>query len=96
MQPEDFLFGMGVTVKDVVTGIKGIVTGRTQWLTGCNTIGINTGVDKDGNPSDLFWVDETRCEVMDAKPVLLPGEKKSKTKSRDRGGPQEIPRRVRG
>ncbi len=95
MEPNDFSFPMGARVKDVVSGIEGIVTGRSQWLTGCNTIGIHSGLDKDGNAKDLYWVDENRCEVIDPLPIELPGEPQTRDQAaradRDRGGPQPTP-----
>jgi hypothetical protein len=35
MSNKTFKFDLGVTVKDVIHGFEGVVTGRCQYLTGC-------------------------------------------------------------
>lgn len=37
----EFKFELGERVADEVTGFQGIIIGRTQWRTNCNTYGLN-------------------------------------------------------
>lgn len=76
---------LGDTVRDTVTGHEGVVTGRTEWLTGCATISIQSAAVHDKMPVDAFWVDEVRVELV--KPAKKP-KKKSNV-----GGPKPTPQR---
>lgn len=59
---------LGVIVKDKVSGLVGVVMGRTEYLTGCAHIGIAPQkVRPDGSLADWQWVDETRCELVRGK-----------------------------
>jgi hypothetical protein len=54
-------YELGIEVKDIITGCKGIVTGRTEYLTGCNHYGIAPQKKKaDGAPAEWQWFDESR------------------------------------
>lgn len=53
---------MGSTAKDRITGFRGIVTGRAQYLTGCNQYLLNPPA-KDGALVCSEWFDEQRLEV---------------------------------
>ncbi len=55
---------LGDRVRDSITGFEGIAVGITIWLNKCRSIGIqSTKLDKDGQPLDVQWIDETQCEV---------------------------------
>lgn len=54
----EFIFKLGVQAKEKITGFKGIIIGRADHITGCNTYGLKGGLDKDGNPQDAQWFDE--------------------------------------
>jgi len=61
MLPEmkPFRFEVGVEVKDLVTGFKGIIVTRSQYLTGCNRYGVQSKkVPKEGKPADWVYFDE--------------------------------------
>lgn len=67
-----FKFELGITLKDIVTGFKGIVMSRIEYLTGCNQYGIcPKNLNKDGNPRDWQYFDEHRLQIVDAKPIKL-------------------------
>jgi hypothetical protein len=66
---------LGSKVRDSVTGVEGIVTSRTNWLTGCATCGVQQKVGKDGKVPDAMHFDEPRLEVL----VPPPAEKKPPT-----------------
>ncbi|MBD3762618.1 hypothetical protein [Rhizorhabdus sp.] len=62
--------GLGDRAREKFTGVEGIVTGITLWLTGCNHIAIKReGLDKDGKPWELLWFDEPNVELVKAKEV---------------------------
>jgi len=54
---------MGKEAKDKVTGFTGIITGRTQWLYGCDQYCITPKV-KDEKMGDTSWFDEGRIEII--------------------------------
>jgi hypothetical protein len=77
---EDFKFNVGLLVKDKVTGFKGIIRVRAQYLTGCNRYGIQSQELKDGKPTDWVWFDED--ELITLKKSVSISDNPSKT-----GGP---------
>lgn len=81
MQTE-FKFTLGSEVKCTITGYKGVVIGRTQWLHGCNTYMVKSKGLKDGKPMDSVAFDEAALELV--KPV------KERTETPKNGGPPEL------
>jgi len=71
-QLNPFNIELGANVRDKVTGIAGIVIGRTEWLTGCRTYGVQPTKLKDGMAYDPVWHDETRLEVLKKGRVVTP------------------------
>ena len=63
---------LGKTVQDVITGFKGVVTGRVEYLTGCNQCLIAPRVGVDGAYKDSQWFDEDRLEIQKAALLTLP------------------------
>ena len=60
-----FKFELGSKVKEIVSGSQGIVMGRTEYSTGCNTYGImREGVDKDKKSHEWQWFDENRLKLL--------------------------------
>lgn len=57
---------LGDRVKDTISGISGIVIGKTDWLYGCRRIQIQPEESKDGKPADSFSVDEPQCKLVKA------------------------------
>lgn len=80
----DYKFTLGSEVKCTITGYKGVVIGRTQWLHGCNTYQVKSHDLKDGKPLDSVPFDEAALELVEKKP-----ERKASPKN---GGPQEMRR----
>lgn len=58
------LHPFGAEAKDKVTGFKGIITGRSIWMYGCDQYCLTPPVDKDGKMVDGKWFDEARIEVV--------------------------------
>ena len=68
----DFQFDSGEHVRDVVTGFAGIVTGRVDYITGCNQYLVQAKATKDGAVLDGRWLDEQRLVRANGKRVVLP------------------------
>lgn len=65
---------LGAEAKDVITGFKGFIMWRVEWLTGCNQYGLQPEMkkgDKDVPESKQF--DENRLKPT-GKSVTLPEE----------------------
>lgn len=62
---------LGSTVTDKITGFTGIVTGRVEYISGCNQLLVTSRVGSDGAVKDPQWLDEQRCEVDTSKPKLV-------------------------
>lgn len=54
----------GKEARDKVTGFTGIITGKTEWMYGCNQYCLMPTVDKDGKFREGQWFDEGRVEVL--------------------------------
>lgn len=68
----EFKFGMGIILKDVITGFTGVVMARSQYYTGCTHYGLcPTKLTKDGKEPDWLWLDETRLVETKSKPIVL-------------------------
>ena len=82
-----FIFKLGVKAKDIITGFEGIITGRADHITGCNTYGLKPRIDKDGKVQESEWFDEGTIEV------IAKGITEKKVKAEENGGPlSENPR----
>lgn len=62
---------LGQKVQDKITGFRGTVTGRCEYLTGCHQVLVAPPVDKEGKHVDAQWYDEQRCDVVEATPITL-------------------------
>lgn len=84
------MVNLGSEVKDMITGMKGIAIGRTEWLYGCARVGIQPkGVTKEGKAKETVWFDEQGIKVLkEGKPIV------QITNSAKSGGPQRDPKRV--
>lgn len=60
----DFKFELGCTVRDTITGFKGVVVNRTQWLNNCNVYGVQPRELKDGKIQDKGHFDEPQIELV--------------------------------
>jgi len=72
-------------VRDEISGITGIVTGRCEYLYGCEQVLVTPEECKDGAPVSGTWLDERRVKVL-AESVI--GYVKPDLSS---GGPQAFP-----
>jgi len=58
------MIDLGQKAKDKITGFKGTMTGRAQYLYGCDQYCIVPAVDKDGKIEKGEWFDEGRIEIV--------------------------------
>ena len=83
MKTQKFNHEMGVHVKDAITEFKGHVTGRAQYVTGCNQYLVQPKCDKDKRKYPAAeWFDENRLSETTTGKIVLPGKVKT---TRDRG-----------
>jgi hypothetical protein len=59
-----FKFALGQEAKDAITGFKGIITGRIEYISGCLQYAISPPVKEDGSKRDGEWFDEERLEIV--------------------------------
>ena len=55
---------LGQTVKDLVSGFKGVVIARTEWLNGCTRICVQPKVNEKGELPDAKDFDEPQLRAM--------------------------------
>lgn len=77
----DFKFELGEEVEEIVTGFKGIILARTNWLNGCNNYGVKSRNLKDGIPIVMQFFNEGHLKSTEDSKKLIP------TKNNDSGGP---------
>lgn len=79
-----FEFNLGDEVKDQITGYKGFIVARCDYMTGCNRYGIGQKMKKDGTLPKWQWFDEPSLKLTKKNVIdILPKGKKIKT-----GGPR--------
>jgi len=76
---------LGDKVKDSVTGFSGIVTSNTEYLNGCNRIGIQSDKLLEGKPSEIFYFDMPQC-ILVKKSVI--------NRENNNGGWKEAPKKM--
>jgi hypothetical protein len=54
---------LGQKVKDVVTGFEGIITGRAQYIYGCDQYCVVPKA-RDGKTAEGQWFDEGRIKII--------------------------------
>ena len=55
---------LGKKAKDKITGFKGTIIGRIQYLTGCDQYGLCPAIKEDGTIATTEWFDEGRIEII--------------------------------
>ena len=76
---------LGDRVKDIITGLSGIVFGVTNWLYGCRRIAVLPEASKDGKPADLFTIDEPQLKILKKGVVKPPKDAATKEPVRKHG-----------
>lgn len=66
---------LGVRARDRISGFEGVVTGRCEYITGCNQALLSPTVGANGDAREPHWFDEQRLVITDeARLVLDNGE----------------------
>ena len=67
-----FKFELGIKVKDVVTGFKGVTMARAEYLTGCNQYLVLPTPKKTSKHTypESEWFDEGRLRQVNKKPII--------------------------
>ncbi len=55
---------LGSVVRDDITGLKGISTGRCEYINGCVQFLVAPAVDEKGAYQEAHWVDDQRLELI--------------------------------
>jgi len=85
---------LGDTVRDKISGFKGIAASRTEFLNGCIQYDVVPKVGKENIILEGVAIDEGSLEIIKKKPK--PRVKKEKTKEESDGGPNHPLIRMRG
>ena len=64
MTEKQFKFANGQTVKEKITGFKGVITGTAYYITGCNQYLIVPKCQPDGKVAEGTWYDEGRLVLQ--------------------------------
>jgi hypothetical protein len=79
-------YELGMELRDIITGFRGIVVGRTEYLTGCNHYGLAPRKLLDtGKPQEWEWIDESR---LVATGKVLDGYESPRTSGPEHNAPQ--------
>lgn len=76
---------LGCKYKDKITGVSGVATGITEYISGCNQALIQPKAKEDGSYVDSLWFDVQRLELVDDTVVSLDN---SKTPGCDKSAPK--------
>jgi len=79
-----FRYELGDEVRDIITGFKGIITSRTEYINGCVRYGVQPQTLKDGKTIDAEWTDEKQLKLVKSKRIEIEPERT--------GGPAAAPR----
>lgn len=60
----EFIHELGKEAKDKITGFKGILTVRCEFLTGCNRYCIQPTELISGKPVESMYFDESQIEII--------------------------------
>lgn len=60
----------GDKVKDIISGFTGIVTGKAQYMTGCNQTLVSQ--QDSAAKAEAAWFDDSRLKVVKQSAVSLP------------------------
>lgn len=61
---ETFSINLGAHVRDTITGFRGVVTARIEYLTGCRQYTLTPTTLHDAKPIPSEWFDESRLEDL--------------------------------
>ena len=59
---------LGTEYEDVITGFRGIATSYVRYITGCDQVCLDPGMDKDGNRGKTYYVDVNCLRIPEKNP----------------------------
>ena len=69
-----FKHQLGAKVQDRITGVQGVIVGRTQWLYGCIRYSVQPLELKDSRPVDQVGFDEDQLVVIEEPTPQILGD----------------------
>ena len=69
MSSHEFKFDLGDEVKDVITGLQGIITGFSKYLNGCINYCLKSPINDKGEVREGEWVDEPQLELVKSSAI---------------------------
>ena len=81
---------LGDTVKDPITGFKGIAMSRTAYLHSCASVGVKPQKMHNGKPIDMHWIDEPRLNVVKKGTFAIEDARRTAA-GKKVGGPRDNP-----
>ncbi len=63
---------LGDKVRDVISGLTGIICSRTEFIYGCVRVGVQPQELKDGKPIESSHFDEPQLEVLECNHTAVP------------------------
>lgn len=76
----EFKYKIGQTLKDLITGLEGVVMVRAEYFSGCHHYGLSVrSLSKDGKVPEWEWIDESRLEPVVNKPIVRFAERSGPT-----------------
>lgn len=83
---------MGTQVKDLITGVTGMVTAVTQYITGCDQLLVSVPPDpeKPNVMPDSIWLDDSRLVRIGKDKLVLEVEGPDAAKPKGFGPPAPI------
>lgn len=85
MIPQPFMFSLGDSVKDQITGYAGVIMARVQYLTGCNQYHVKPTELRKGEMVAGEYIDENRLVSVGSKGRVVLREPKQVG-----GGPADL------
>lgn len=94
-----FRFELGDQVENLVTGMRGVVVARHEYLFGCYRYSVKPRGNKDGKPFDDWGADEGEIRIVPVESEAreaaeaLKDNRRAARAARDPGGPRDDPHR---
>lgn len=78
MEQDQSQMSLGAHVEEKVTGFRGVVMGRVEYLTGCAQVLVQPKAKEDGSWVEPRWFDETRVDPTGEPAIEISGAQNAK------------------
>ena len=65
------MLDLGLYVQDLITGFEGVITGRCEYITGCNQYLLAPKIKVGESMAGGQWFDEQRIKIVDGKEKIV-------------------------